>query len=253
MLHAVSLTLGAGETLAVVGPSGAGKTTLARLASGLLPPSAGSVWIGGTNLALLPPAAMRRLRGEVQLVWQDPQRSLDPKQSVAEIVAEGLELQSSAPGLPISRRRRQWREAVAAEWLPQVGLDAGLARRRPGELSGGQRQRVALARALAVQPRLLIADEPTAALDPPTGRQILERMAEMQARAGLACLLITHHPAQAAGWARRIAVLDAGAIVETGAAAEVLARPAHPLTRRLLAAQPPWPPENRAPLQTGIE
>ena len=239
----VSLRIQVGEAVAVVGASGAGKSTLAGLAAGLIRPSQGQVkFRGGTMAAASGPApSSPRV---VQMIWQDPQRSLDPRQTVAEIIAEGLELDpgcAPARGHFWSRRRRAWREETAAAWLPRVGLGAELAERFPAALSGGQRQRVAIARALAVQPQLLVADEPTAALDPPTGLEILELLTSLQA-GGLACLLITHQPAQAALFAQRVLVMEAGRVVEAGPAGEVLRAPRHPVTQALLTALPPWPP-----------
>ncbi|MGH9481799.1 MAG: ATP-binding cassette domain-containing protein [Terriglobales bacterium] len=254
VLREVSLAIAPGETLALIGPSGAGKSTLARIAVGLRPAAAGSVWVAGRELQALAAEALRRLRPRMQLIYQDPQRSLDPTQSVEAIIAEGPELQAqalpAAPGAlpwpPWGRRRRAWRRQQAEAWLLRVGLDPGLAPRHANELSGGQRQRVAIARALALAPDLLVADEPVAALDPPTGAAILALLADLQREHRIACLLISHHPAQAAVCAHRLAVLAPGAggarIVEMGPVAQVLKAPQHPLTRELLAALPPWPP-----------
>jgi len=250
ILGAVSLRLGAGETLAVVGPSGAGKSTLGRLAVGLQAPSLGRVLVEGQDLAALSPGELRRLRPAMQLIYQDPQRSLDPRLPVAAAISEGLELQGGeAPGW--GRGLRAWRQRQAEAWLPRVGLEASLAWRLPAELSGGQRQRVAIARALALRPRLLVADEPVAALDAATGAGILALLGQLQREQRLACLLISHHLAQVAGLAQRVAVLAPGpegaTVVETGPTAEVLARPQHRLTQALLAALPPWPPAGSEP------
>lgn len=247
IVRGISLCLNAGETLAVVGPSGAGKSTLARLALGLIPAAEGEVWVEGYNLARLGARQLRRLRPAMGWVQQDPQRALDPTQTVAAIVCEGLELRGQGPGWWIWGRRRQlWRRQHAAEWLQRVGLDPAVADRLPGELSGGQRQRVALARALIRGPRLLIADEPVSALDVATGAAVQQRLQTLQREQGLGCLLIAHQLAQVAGWAERVAVLepfDGGArIVEQGPTAAVLARPQAGLTRALLQACLPWPP-----------
>lgn len=248
----ISLCLSAGETLAVVGPSGAGKSTLVRLALGLIPAAEGDVWVEGRNLARVQTHELRRLRSIMGWVQQDPQRALDPTQTVAAIVCEGLELRGQGPDWWVwGRRRQQWRRQHAIEWLQRVGLDAELGDRRPGELSGGQRQRVALARALICRPRLLIADEPVSALDVATGAAVEERLRALQREQGLGCLLIAHQLAQVAGWAERMAVLEpsdgGGRIVEQGPTAAVLARPQAPLTRALLEACLPWPPRIISP------
>ncbi|HVA65125.1 MAG TPA: dipeptide/oligopeptide/nickel ABC transporter ATP-binding protein [Terriglobales bacterium] len=245
ILREVTLTLRRGETLAVVGPSGAGKSTLGRLAVGLQAPTGGRVLVEGQDLAGLAREPLRRLRSGMQLIYQDPQRSLDPTLPVAALLSEGLELQGGeAPRW--GRRLKAWRQRQAEAWLPRVGLEASLAWRHPGELSGGQRQRVAIARALALRPRLLVADEPVAALDASTGAGILKLLADLQREYRLACLLISHQVAQVAGLAQRLAVLGPGpegaTLVEMGPTAEVLAAPRHALTRALLAALPPWPP-----------
>ncbi|MGH9475843.1 MAG: ATP-binding cassette domain-containing protein [Terriglobales bacterium] len=242
----VSLCLRAGETLAVVGPSGAGKSTLARLALGLIPAAEGEVWVEGQNLTRLAPGALRRRRPRWGFVQQDPEGALDPTQSVAAIVCEGIELHGQRPPWHVRGARREaWRRQRAAVWLERVGLDAALAERPPRELSGGQRQRVALARALAPAPVLLVADEPVSALDTSTGAAVLAQLRALQRAEGMACLLVAHHLPQVAGWAERLAVLapsgDGGHIVEQGPTAEVLARPLAPLTRDLLAACLPWP------------
>ncbi len=250
IVRGVSFAIAPGEMLALLGPSGAGKSTLARLAVGDIAAAEGSVLVDGKNLACLKPPELRRLRSRMPMIYQDPQRSLDPSQSVAAIITEGLELLPAAelrpPGLPGTPRRRRWRRELAAGWLERVGLEADLGERRPRALSGGQRQRVAIARACAVRPALLVADEPVSALDVATGAQILALLAQLQREAGLACLLISHHLPQLSGLAQRLAVMapteEGGRVVELGAAAEVLAAPRHPLTRALAAAVPPWPP-----------
>lgn len=218
-LREVSLAIAPGEMVAVIGPSGAGKSTLARLAMGLRLPSQGSVRFAGQ-------------RGERQMIYQDPQRSLDPCMTVEQAILEGMRLQ----GAP---------RACAAEWLERVGLDPGLGSRRPGQLSGGQRQRVAIARACAVRPKLLVADEPAAALDTATASAILELLRQIQTENGMACLLISHQVPQIAQIAPRVAVLHAGALIEAGVTREVLTRPADARTRALLQAIPPWPPTAR--------
>ncbi len=251
IVRGISLRLAAGETLAVVGPSGAGKTTLARLALGLIPAAEGEVWVEGRPLARLNRAELRRLRARLGWVQQDPQRALDPQHTVAAIVCEGLEIQGYRPGCRRWGARRQaWRARQAAPWLERAGLAPALSGRWPHQLSGGQRQRVALARALAPGPCLLVADEPVAALDAATGSQVLAQLLALQRAQGLACLLVSHQLPQVAAWAQRLAVLAPGAggarIVETGPTAAVLAAPQAELTRQLLAACLPWPPAESA-------
>ncbi|MGH9477677.1 MAG: ABC transporter ATP-binding protein, partial [Terriglobales bacterium] len=242
IVREISLAVTSGEMLALVGPSGAGKTTIARLAAGLIAPAAGEVFWDGERIARFSSRAFRASRPRTQMIYQDPDRSLDPSMRVAEAVCEGLELQTRPPW----RQRLAWRRRQAAPWLERVGLDLSLAARWPGEFSGGQRQRVAIARALAVRPRLLVADEPVASLDPPVAAQVLALLSSLQRADGIACLLISHQIAQAAQCADRLAVLaadPAGAtIVECGATAALLSAPRHPLTRALLDALPPWPP-----------
>jgi ABC-type glutathione transport system ATPase component len=246
----ISFALAPGETLALLGPSGAGKSTVARLAVGEIPAAEGQVLVSGRDLAQLPPPELRRLRPRMPLIYQDPQRSLDPTQTVAAIIAEGLELVpmpgARPPGWPGSRRRQRWRMGLASQWLQRVGLDPAIAGRLPRGLSGGQRQRVAIARACAVQPTLLVADEPAAALDVATGARVLALLARMQLESAMACLLVSHHLAQVAGLAQSIGVLDAGEgdcgrMVEIGPAAQVLAAPRHPVTQALIEATLPWP------------
>ncbi|HET9784429.1 MAG TPA: ABC transporter ATP-binding protein [Terriglobales bacterium] len=250
ILRAVDLSVSRGEMVAVVGPSGAGKSTLARLALGLSPAAEGTVRVEGQAWDHLSPSDQRRLRPAIGYVQQDPQRALDPAMTVAAVVCEGLELQGVS-GTPLGwgRRRQEWRKRQASPWLERVGLDAGLADRYPHELSGGQRQRVAIARAMITQPRLLVADEPSAALDAGTGVQVMGLLEGLQRERNLAVLLVTHQLAQAAAYAQRLAVLAAedgsGRIVEIGPTAQLLQAPQHAITRALVAAIPPWPAQVR--------
>ncbi|MBW7900171.1 MAG: dipeptide ABC transporter ATP-binding protein [Rhodocyclaceae bacterium] len=230
----VSLALAAGRTLALVGESGCGKTTVGKAILQLLAPTAGSVRMDGREIAGLSRRALRPLRRRMQMVFQDPFASLNPRLTVGEIIAEGMQaLLGDAP------RNAQETQAAVAALLAQVGLDAGAVDRYPHEFSGGQRQRIAIARALAVQPELLICDEPTSALDVSVQAQILNLLGELQSRLGLAYLFITHNFAVVEHLAHEVAVMYLGRIVERGTVEEVLRQPQHPYTRALLSAVPP--------------
>ena len=232
-LDGVSLTIDAGQCLGLVGESGSGKSTLARAVMGVEPPDAGSVHLLGKDLYALPPAELRRLRRHFQMVFQDPDGSLDPRHTVERIVAEPLFVEKPSGG--------QARARVAAA-LGAVDIAPDMAGRYPHELSGGQRQRVAIARALVTEPSLVVADEPVSALDTSIQAQVLALMLDLKRRLGIAFLLISHDLAVVAHMADRVAVLKEGRIVEEGEAAAVLGRPAHPYTRELLAATLPADP-----------
>ncbi len=225
----VSLQLAAGETLGLVGESGCGKSTLARAVAGLLPVASGRIELDGVDLVSLRGAALRRARRRVQLVFQDPARSLDPRQTVAAVLAESL----AAAGRPGGAER----DAEALRLLAEVGLDASLAPCYPHELSGGQRQRVAVARALAVRPRVLIADEPTSALDVPVQARVLNLLRGLQQRHGLGLLLISHDLHLVRSVCHRLAVMYLGRVVEE-LPVDPSRQPRHPYSRALAAATP---------------
>lgn len=227
----VSLRLAQGETLALVGESGCGKSTLARAILRLVEPSRGSVRLDGSDITSLGGEALRRRRAQMQIVFQDPYSSLNPRMRVGEILEEGL--QSLRPEL-----ERAEREARVARLLERVGLEAGSARRYPHAFSGGQRQRIAIARALAVGPRLLICDEPTSALDVSVQAQIINLLKALQRQEGLAYLFITHNLRLVGYLAHRIMVMYNGRIVEEGPATALFERPQHPYTRLLLDSAP---------------
>jgi len=226
----VSLVVHRGQTLAVVGESGSGKTTALRIAARLETASSGSVIFDGQDVTTLGWRAVRPLRRRFQVVHQNPFASLDPKFRVRDIIAEPLD--SFAVGSAADRTRR------VEELLERVGLPQSFLGRRPAELSGGQRQRVAIARALALQPELVLLDEPVSALDVSVQAQILDLLVDLQRDLGLAYLVISHDLAVVAEVSHRVVVMAAGRIIETGHTAAVFAHPQHPVTRELIAAIP---------------
>jgi peptide/nickel transport system ATP-binding protein len=227
----VSLAVAEGRTLALVGESGSGKTTVGKAILQLIRPTAGSVRYGGAELTRLGRSGLKRYRAAMQIVFQDPYASLNPRMRVAEILAEGMASLGVGSGEADRARRID-------TLLDQVGLPASARGRYPHEFSGGQRQRIAIARALAVEPRLIVCDEPTSALDVSVQAQILNLLRELQARLGLAYLFITHNLAVVEYLAHEVAVMTGGRIVEYGTAAQVLGAPRHAYTRALLAAVP---------------
>lgn len=227
----VDLVLSAGETLAVVGESGSGKSTLARLLVALAEPTRGEVRFDGKQLARLPPAELRHLRPRFQLIFQESQQALDPRQRVGSMLGEALTLRGRVADAEQQRR--------IDRLLERVGLPTAAVGRWPHEFSGGQRQRLGIARALATDPDLLIADEPVAALDPIVQSEILRLLAEVRLERRLALLLIAHDLGLVERLADRVAVLFGGRIVELGPAVEVFSRPLHPHTVELLAARAP--------------
>jgi oligopeptide transport system ATP-binding protein len=226
----VSFKIRAGETLGLVGESGSGKSTTGFCILQLLRPSAGSIKFLDQELTQLRGEALRRMRREMQIVFQDPYSSLDPRMTVAEIVGEPLIVHRVGD-------RRSRRERVK-ELLEVVGFDPGFASRYPHEFSGGQRQRIGIARALALNPKLIICDEPVSALDVSIQAQILNLLNELQESFGLAYLFIAHDLAVVRAMSDRIAVMDRGKIVETGMAEDVYLHPKHAYTKALLASVP---------------
>ncbi|HJP70592.1 MAG TPA: ABC transporter ATP-binding protein [Candidatus Limnocylindria bacterium] len=240
----VSFELGPGEVLALVGESGSGKTTVGNLLMGLLPPSAGRVVLDGAEVGRLSARDLRRLRRRVQMVFQDPYESLNPRMTVREIVAEPLRVHRIAAS-PAELRER------VADALTSAGLapvDAYLGR-YPFELSGGQRQRIVIAAALALRPSLLIADEPVSMLDVSIRAEILNLLSALAREQGIGVVMITHDLSTVAAYADRIAVMYLGRIVEYGPTRAVLAAPRHPYAQALLSVVPvPDPSLRRRPV-----
>ena len=236
----VSFDIRPGETLGLVGESGSGKSTTGRTLLRLEEPTAGEVLFDGRALAGLDTAGLRELRREMQMIFQDPYASLNPRHTVGTLVREPLEIHRI--GAPAERDRR------VAELLDRVGLAPSHAGRFPHEFSGGQRQRIGIARALATAPRFIVADEPISALDVSIQAQIVNLLADLQEERGLTYLLIAHDLAMVRHISDRVAVMILGRIVEIGPANVVLDRPRHPYTRALLDAAPRvWSKAERVP------
>jgi peptide/nickel transport system ATP-binding protein len=229
-LDGVSFALHAGKSLGVVGESGSGKSTLARVVMALEPPTQGQVLLSGVNLHRLPPAELRRARARLQMVFQDPYGSLDPRRTVLQTVAEPL-------AVLLGASRAEQRER-AGEVLEAVGLRSSDGNKYPHEFSGGQRQRIAIARALVTRPQLIVADEPVSALDVAVQAQVLNLMQDLQDRLGIAYLFISHDLAVVDLVCDDVIVLHQGRVVEQGSADVVFSKPQHTYTQRLLEAVP---------------
>jgi oligopeptide transport system ATP-binding protein len=233
----VSFSLGRNQTLGIVGESGSGKTTLARCLTRLVEPDGGTIVFDGTDLSALERKELQQVRRRIQVVFQDPFTSLNPRMTIGAAIAEPLRVHGIAS--------RQEAPARVAELFDLVGLPASVARRFPRELSGGQRQRVAIARSLAPQPELLIADEAVSALDVSIQAQILNLLVELTDRLGLTMIFISHQLSVIASVADTVAVMYLGRIVESGPVGLVFSDPQHPYTAALLAANPEPVPERR--------
>jgi peptide/nickel transport system ATP-binding protein len=228
-VRGVTLTLSKGATLGIVGESGSGKSTLARCIVRLIEPEAGAIRLDGTDLLALRRREMRRAATRIQMVFQDPYGSLNPRRRAGELVAQGPIVQ----GVPRAEAMRR-----AKELFSLVGLDPAATDRFPHEFSGGQRQRIGLARALALEPEVLVADEPVSALDVSVQAQVLRLLAELRTRLGLSLVFITHDLRVAAQVCDLVAVMKDGEVVEQGPVAQIFGAPAHPYTQALLAAVP---------------
>jgi oligopeptide/dipeptide ABC transporter ATP-binding protein len=237
-IDGVSLTLKSGETLGVVGESGCGKSTLGRAILRLVEPTSGEVVFDGVDLLSLGPSALRAKRREMQMIFQDPFASLDPRLNVGAIVAEPLVIHGIGD--------RKSRRAAVLELLETVGLEADAINLYPHEFSGGQRQRISIARAVALRPRLIIADEPVSALDVSIQSQILNLLVELRQCFGLSYIFISHDLAVVEHISDTVAVMYLGRIVEIAATEELFSRPSHPYTEALISAVPQIEPARRA-------
>ncbi len=233
----VSFTLAAGETLAIVGESGCGKSTIGRSLMRLVEPQSGSVRINALDMLRLRPADLKKQRKRMQMIFQDPYASLDPRMSISDAIVEPMIVNDIAT--------RQQARAKVGELLEAVGLSADMANRLPHQFSGGQRQRICIARALAVEPSVIIADESVSALDVSVKAQVVNLMLELQSRLGLSYLFISHDMAVVERVSHRVAVMYLGEIVEMGSRERIFSNPQHPYTRKLLAAVPVADPSRR--------
>ncbi len=244
ILNDVNISIMKGQNVGLVGESGSGKSTILRLLLGIHRPTQGHILFGGEELSLRDKEQARRFRSQVQVVFQDPYSSLDPRQRVDQLIAEPLRSLGLAKDANPGGNRadiNKWIENEVVEALKSVGLPADSANRYPDEFSGGQRQRIAIARAIVCKPQVLLADEPVSALDVSTRVRVIDLIAELGTTKGLTIVMVSHDLAVVAALCKQSIVLERGVVVEQGTTATVLGAPTHPYTQRLIESLPRLP------------